>query len=467
MMRLFFLLVCLAAWFTAGYFHPDEHFQILEFANWKMGGTPTEVLPWEFGAQMRPGLQPALAVVFITVFKWMGCTDPFIWAFLLRLCTGCLTWWVIYRAGQLFLLDSERPFFYTLVALLWFMPMLSVRFSSEQTAALALMAALFQLHWFQKTNSLSALFWTGAWLGISFDLRFQMAFAGIGVLAWLLFSEKTPWKSLGMVVLGGLCAVGLGVVVDRWFYGSWVLTPWNYFFSNVVEDKASNFGVSPFWWYLPEFLYKTVPPMSLLLLALAWKKARKTPGSVFVWLIVPFLIGHSMVAHKELRFLFPMLLPFLLLATQGYTLVANQWVQQRWWNPVWRTSLVLNVALLAYTTFLPLQPASGLLRFLWQHPPKGQVLALREHPYGWVGVDVWFYRPAQSNIQLVPDTTALQQLIKPGDWVIASSRKELPASQPYQRIYSVLPDWIMALNVNNWQERTRIDQVFELQQEAQ
>jgi hypothetical protein len=68
---------------------------------------------------------------------------------------------------------------------------------------------------------------------------------------------------------------------------------------------------------------------------------------------------------------------------------------------------------------------------------------------------------------LVPDTTALQQLIKPGDWVIARSRKELPASQAYHRIYSVLPDWIMALNFNNWQERTRIDQVFELQQEAQ
>ena len=111
-MRLYFLLVCLAAWCTTGYFHPDEHFQILEFANWKMGGTPTEVLPWEFYARMRPSLQPVLAIGFIRIFQGIGIHDPFIWAFLLRLGTGLATGWVLLQAGKRLLNETERSFFY-------------------------------------------------------------------------------------------------------------------------------------------------------------------------------------------------------------------------------------------------------------------------------------------------------------------------------------------------------------------
>ncbi len=194
----------------------------------------------------------------------------------------------------------------------------------------------------------------------------------------------------------------------------------------------------------------------------AWKKAKADTSSVFLWMILPFIVGHSLVAHKELRFLFPILIPFLLLATQGYALVASEWQKWRWWKPIWKLALVLNIGLLVYATFVPLQPASGLLRFLWQHPPKGQVYALREHPYGWVGVEVWFYRPQGLSIQVVEDSTALSPKLKPGDWVIARNQNQLPKSVPFLRIYSVLPDWLMAFNFNNWQDRTRIDQVYEV-----
>ena len=461
-MRLYFILVCLAAWCTTGYFHPDEHFQILEFANWKMGGTPTEALPWEFNARMRPSLQPVLAMGLFRIFQGFGINDPFIWAFLLRLGTGLATGWVLLQAGKRLLNETERSLFYRIMPVLWFLPMLSVRFSSEQTAALALLLALFQVDRYQKAGFRSALFWAGGWLGLSFEVRFQMAFAGLGLLAWLIFSKRIDGRSFLLFALGGLLSVGIGVLVDRWFYGAWVLAPWNYFFSNVVEDKASNFGVSPFWWYLPEFLYKTVPPMSILLLVAAWKKAKTDTSSVLLWMILPFFIGHSLVAHKELRFLFPILIPFLLLATQGYAMVASNWRRQRWWNPVWKFALTLNVGLLVYVTLVPLQPASGLLRYLWQHPPKGHVYALHEHPYGWVGVEVWFYRPQGLTIQLMEDSTTLTPKLKPGDWVIARNQKELPVSIPFRRIYSVLPDWLMAFNFNNWQDRTRIDQVYEV-----
>jgi phosphatidylinositol glycan class B len=50
-------------YFSVGYYHPDEHFQILEFARWKLDPSRSEPLPWEFYHQMRPAIQPVMVVV--------------------------------------------------------------------------------------------------------------------------------------------------------------------------------------------------------------------------------------------------------------------------------------------------------------------------------------------------------------------------------------------------------------------
>jgi phosphatidylinositol glycan class B len=37
-----------AAWFSSGWHHPDEHFQLIEFSQFIAGNTQAEVLPMEF-----------------------------------------------------------------------------------------------------------------------------------------------------------------------------------------------------------------------------------------------------------------------------------------------------------------------------------------------------------------------------------------------------------------------------------
>src|ERR1700757_84805 len=72
------LINIVAAWFSVGYHHPDEHFQILEVCNYKLENSPVTDLPWEFAAKIRPGLQPFIAYCFITVFNAVGINSPFI-----------------------------------------------------------------------------------------------------------------------------------------------------------------------------------------------------------------------------------------------------------------------------------------------------------------------------------------------------------------------------------------------------
>ena len=49
------------AWFSEGYYHFDEHFQIIEFANYKLQNIEAKDLPWEFTYQMRSGFHPFIA----------------------------------------------------------------------------------------------------------------------------------------------------------------------------------------------------------------------------------------------------------------------------------------------------------------------------------------------------------------------------------------------------------------------
>src|ERR1044072_8735709 len=83
----------ITAYFSVGFHQLDEHFQILEFANYKLGFSPSSDLPWEFRAQCRPGLQPFIAFCFAKSLLFLDIYNPFLLAFLLRLLMGLLSFW--------------------------------------------------------------------------------------------------------------------------------------------------------------------------------------------------------------------------------------------------------------------------------------------------------------------------------------------------------------------------------------
>jgi phosphatidylinositol glycan class B len=111
--------------------------------------------------------------------------------------------------------------------------------------------------------------------------------------------------------------VAFCIYLDYWFYDELVLTPYNYFFANIVENRAAGWGTSPWWYYIIQFFLQSVPPISLLLFLFFCIGLHKKRAHVFTWCLVPFLLAHFVVAHKEMRFMFPMLLPFIYLAAMG------------------------------------------------------------------------------------------------------------------------------------------------------
>jgi GPI mannosyltransferase 3 len=391
------LFYAIAGYFTRGYYNPDEHYQILEFAGHKLGFFPKIALPWEFDAQIRPSLQPYLAMGVIQLCRGLGITEAFDWAMILRFISGGLSLWVFYTLSRPLSAAFERPQSSRMLLLgaavfCWFMPFLSVRFSSENWSALTLLAGLYVLLMTEdeqctvRYRQVVAPLLAGVFFGLSFWFRFQTAFALLGIGLWMLFIRRPrlPISSWLSVVAGSLFSIVLGIVLDRIFYGQWVFTPYNYYKVNILEDKASSFGIEPFWWYLPASIQALVWPIGLVLFALFLYGAHCARRHVMLWAVIPFVVGHSLIAHKELRFMFPLLFPFLFLVVVGFeraTAAINRVRGGKFiWYAVWIALFSLNSWFLYTVNTQPATEGFPYFHFLASRARTQEVVLYSESP---------------------------------------------------------------------------------------
>ena len=153
--------------------------------------------------------------------------------------------------------------------------------------------------------------------------------------------------------------------MDTWFYGHFVFTPWRYFDANILQGKAAEFGVAPWWFYLQAFVQRALLPISLALLVLAGVGAYHMRNHVITWAFAAFLLGHLAVGHKEFRFIFPMAFPLLWLAVAGWERwrASGEW--KRVGNVVWWTGLPLNTLGLIGVFAFPAEQFVPAWRFLY------------------------------------------------------------------------------------------------------
>ncbi len=465
------ILITVTAWLSIGYHHPDEHYQIWEFAKYKLGESPQGDLPWEFAAKMRPGFQPLLAYCAVLVSRFIGLDDPFVQVAWVRLLTGLLAFGVYWKwcdALAPSLRDGARMLRLGLV-FFWLMPYLSVRFSSENLSGISFMAGLLLLYPDPKAVSGQKLFLAGLLLCLSFFFRYQIAFAGIGLAAWLLLVSKPPLRNWLFLFGGAAVGLVLGFAADWWLYDEWVWAPYQYFAQNVLEGKAAGFGVSPWWWYFREFPLLLVPPLSLFLLWFMGQGIRQNPKHVLVWCLLPFVLGHCLAGHKETRFLFPMIFPVFCLAALGWDHYCAQKTMPRLLRGVLRFSVALNFLLLAFRCPYPANDRFSYEMFLreyavrhpeatiyWQAKAGQKKETLTLHFFQ----SPWMHNAMTDNFDQLNDTTHYRP--KTGD-LICSRSVDLdfePQGFSLELAYKWFPDWVLRHNPNNWQQRAQIWKVF-------
>lgn len=477
-----------AAIFSTGNYHPDEHFQIIEFAGTKLGFQKGEDLPWEYDARMRPGLQPLIVFAAVKAFRFLGWENPFYQAMFLRMLSaglGLLCMILLFSVFQKEIRpDRLRTWLARLSLFLWFLTYLHARFSSETWSGSIFFIGL---AFYMKKEQEQALktrdfLLTGAFIGLAFVLRYQTAFLSAGFLAWLLFIRREKIPSFVLLACGFFISFFLGALADRWLYGTWTFTAWNYLDLNIIQDKVSAFGVSPWHYYIRAVFLNAVPPYSVLLLASPLLLCILFPRHLLSWILLPFLLVHQLIGHKELRFLFPLanMAPVLVILVLAKFLEHGRLVRIRdffirifhgWFV---RSFWILNLILLAIVTFKPSGSLDAFYQFVYNRRYAKIYYTGGENPYVSTG-KFWrhFYKRKDLEVLKAENLAEVRKILsgsKEKLYLMAyrySIADDLAREKFRHRlVFRNIPEWTRHFNINRWQERTKIISLYEILPES-
>jgi phosphatidylinositol glycan class B len=463
----------ITAFFSTGHIQSDEYFQILEFAQFKLGQIEASELPWEFNEKMRPSLQPWLAYLFIKCCHFFGLNNPFYINTLLRLISAFLLWSVITRLNEFiinrYFKDTKwQNIFYASSLLLWFVPFISVRFSSENYAALFLLLAILLL---TKAKNYINLILVGIFLGISFLFRYQMGIAILAIYVFLLFIDKINFWKLFISGIIFIACIGFGVYIDSLFYNKLTFAPYNYLKLNLIDGKASNFGTSPFFAYLYLFLAFATPPLSFILLASFTKGIITLKKHVFVWVSVLFIIIHSLIGHKEMRFLFPILYLFIFITTYGLMTYFKDRAIKKWHRRLVRVSLIINGLLIFIMMFKPLNGTVELYKFFYENTSKKNKLIISntEETYHFlVGLKSTFYKPKNIHSIAIESPEKIYNYLTNNKietaYLVHNQLYFRDKIKNYEakRVYSAYPNWIISIDFIDLQKIINTKTVYKL-----
>ena len=448
-------LILVAAVQSDGYFQLDEHFQTLEFAGFKLGRTPEDSLPWEYRAHMRAWLQPALYTVAVRAAEAVGIDDPFIQALGLRLLSGLAFWLglrTLLRSAWLLLPDAQpRRMGVRLSWLCFFVPFLAVRTSSETlgTACFLLGLAALVRAAARAGPPLPLLLAAGAAFGLAFQFRFAVGVMVAGVVAWAFLWRRLRAPDALWLGLGVLPTLVLGALVDRWGYGVWELPALRYLAQNLGHGvAAARFGALPVYGYLILAVQHVLAPLLLFAFAGVVAAWMRRPDHLLTAATLPFVAVHTLLAHKELRFLLPVavLAPLLL--------VAAAWNGDGW-LPALRAR-VCRVALGALFAFdllalvalilVPQRPEIGFQRFAYRlEPGRFEAVLLGNTPSPWRagGLPMHFYQPRELALS---QAEGLGQLPRRRYLVVLGAfGRPQAAGFSCRTLYRSFPDWLAPL----------------------
>jgi phosphatidylinositol glycan class B len=365
------------AWFSVLFYFPDEHYQILEFMSYRLGITQPADLPWEFAARIRPWFQPLIYFSIAKPLLWLGLHNLFTLTFILRLLTGLFSVAALAVFARAILDtiagDEQKRAFVRYLPLFGFLPYLFVRTASETFAAaffaIALAMAL-------RGYGARRLVWAGLLCGLAFESRYQAAFLALGLFAWLAIVARVRIAALAAFIGGGLVAVAIGTLADRWGYGAWVFPPLGYLQFNVLGGGAEHqFGREPFFAYLylmPAQFFFAITLVLMAALAAMWLR---NPRHVMSWVTLPFVLAHVLVAHKEARFLFPLAILATAFPVLGFSPLLPRWrdffVRVWAWRNGWAAKLITapSIIFMIYLAVYPfgIRPHMPMAQYLYRH----------------------------------------------------------------------------------------------------
>jgi phosphatidylinositol glycan class B len=296
---------------ATGSYHPDQHFQIIEFSSYQVGTPNGAAALWEFYNPVRPTLQIYLFSGWHYFINSLGISNPYTELKILRIILGLMMFMLFNAIAIYYFKGYQKKVVYAVLLILnfsWFLPYVKVQFSSEIVSALFFFgtAWLYDLKK-ERTPGIAFLLFIGFLFSLAFYFRFQVGFLLAGFGLWLIWIARKP-KHILPIAIGFILGSLLNTWLDHDFYHKLVITPYEYYYANIIDKRAALFGTSSFLRYIGLFVaVVTVPPLSIFLFYYAIKGFFKNYKHPLFITTMLFIIAHCFVGHKEERFMFPIL----------------------------------------------------------------------------------------------------------------------------------------------------------------
>lgn len=298
-----------------GRWHPDEVYQFLEPAWFRVHGYGVRAWEWQVG--LRNWFAPLVFAFFLQIAHALGIDHPRLYRAVvalpqLALHAAMLVAAYRYIERRLRTQSASATWIgFTLFAA--FAPILYFggRTMGESLSAAFLVLACEALERDERPARSGAL--GGVLLGLAVVVRYGSAVFAIAMLLWLALRKR--WNVLVAASIGG-AVVAAGLAALDWAtWGRPLHSLLEYLEFNVLSGTAAQrFGASPPGYYFP-LLVVWFPLWAWLGIPAAWLRERFVPLPAFA--AAAYLAAISITAHKEDRFLYPALVLFALGGAPG------------------------------------------------------------------------------------------------------------------------------------------------------
>ncbi|MEL6761250.1 MAG: hypothetical protein AAFP04_12725 [Myxococcota bacterium] len=349
------------AWFAVGFFARDDYFHVLDIA---LAWIDDPTFVWETsdkaGAGIRSHLLPRIVEGLLRLGSALGLETPTAKLRFIQATLGVYASLLVPATWMLTERTSERTqrIATALAAAHFVFPYVGTRLLIESAA---IPPMVFGLAWIRRGQSRSTLwpFVVGGFLiGLACWLRYPIGVVGLSAAAVVAFSGyRAPHTSanaanravqVSAIAGGAAAAIVLQGLFDQLTVGEFLGPLRRNIEANLDphERLTSSHPLS----YLGLWVALTAPPLSVVVIPAMFKAGRREPITAIPW--IAFVLFHSMIPHKEERFM----IPALPLFTTMLAMVPDEiersggrffaWAQ-RWRRPAWGFFAAIHAVALA------------------------------------------------------------------------------------------------------------------------
>lgn len=293
------------AWGSVRITYPDELFQYLEQAHRLVYGYG--IVPWEFRLAARNWLLPGALGVLLGGLRAIGLDSPTTYVpvlkSLLALLSVCLVY-ASYSIGRNMFGERSGRLAAVLAAIWYELLYVSTVATPEVLSAYAIVGALALVTGRASVRRAAIV---GLLLGASIALRVQYGVPAFAL--WLLVVAHWRRRCALIAALASAIVIGFAGLLDAWSWGTPFISYYNNLGFNLLLERGDAFGHSAPFAY---FSWLTAGSAGLYVLAAGYGLVQWKRCWPILLLIACVLVPHSLIPHKEYRFVI-LAVPLLLL----------------------------------------------------------------------------------------------------------------------------------------------------------